>query len=56
MGGAIFIAVFSVRELLLLTLDDALKYQTADAETRFARPQRAAYLQQCSAIFWWSFC
>lgn len=46
LGGAIFIAVFSVRESLLLTLDDALKYQTADAEIRFARPQRAAYLQQ----------
>jgi len=46
LAGAIFIAVFSVRASLLLTLDDALRYWGEDATIQFARPYRTELLER----------
>jgi putative ABC transport system permease protein len=45
-GGAMFIAVFSVRESLLLTLDDAIRYRNFDVAVTFNRTYRAADLER----------
>lgn len=46
LAGAIFIAVFSVRASLLLTLDDALRYWGEDATIQFSRPYRTELLER----------
>jgi putative ABC transport system permease protein len=40
LAGAIFVSVFSVRESLLLTLDDLLAYYQYDVQVTFSRPYR----------------
>jgi len=46
LGGAIFIAVFSVRASLIRTLDDALDYWKYDVGVSFARPYRIARIER----------
>jgi putative ABC transport system permease protein len=46
LASAIFIAVFSVRASLLLTLDDALSYWSYDISVRMSRLYRVGYLEQ----------
>jgi putative ABC transport system permease protein len=46
LGGAIFIAVFSVRSAMLLTLDDALSYWKFDVLIPFTRPYRTDLVAQ----------
>jgi len=46
LGGAIFIAVFSVRDSLLLTLDDAFKYWNYDIEVDFNRAYDIGQLER----------
>jgi putative ABC transport system permease protein len=46
LGGTLFIAVFSVRASLLLTLDDALKYFQYDIEVNFTRPYRIEQIER----------
>lgn len=46
LGGAIFISVFSVRDSLLLTLDDAFKYWNYDVEASFNRSYRTTELER----------
>jgi putative ABC transport system permease protein len=46
LASAIFIAVFSVRASLLLTLDDALNYWRYDVSVRMSRLYRIGYLEQ----------
>jgi putative ABC transport system permease protein len=46
LAGAIFIAVFSVRASLLLTLDDALRYWGEDATVQFSRAYRTELLER----------
>ena len=45
LGGAVFIAVFSVQSSLLLTLDDALQYWQFDLQVQFAKPHRIEQVQ-----------
>lgn len=45
LGGAIFIAVFSVRASLLLTLDDALEYWKYDVQVDFRRAYRVEQIE-----------
>ncbi len=45
LGGAIFIAVFSLRSTMLLTLDDALKYWQFDVLLQFPRVYRTDLIQ-----------
>ncbi|HWQ15772.1 MAG TPA: FtsX-like permease family protein [Roseiflexaceae bacterium] len=40
LSGVIFIAVISVRDSMLLTLDDAIKYFNYDVQISFSRPYR----------------
>ncbi|MEN9938264.1 MAG: hypothetical protein RLZZ387_4843 [Chloroflexota bacterium] len=40
LAGAIFVSVFSVRESLLLTLEDLLQYYQYDVQVTFSRPYR----------------
>ncbi|HWQ13724.1 MAG TPA: ABC transporter permease [Roseiflexaceae bacterium] len=40
LAGAIFVSVFSVRESMLLTLDDVLRYYQYDVQITFNRPYR----------------
>lgn len=46
LGGAIFIAVFSVRASLLQTLDQALNYWQYDVSLRTTRPERTFHIEQ----------
>ncbi|MEZ4616399.1 MAG: FtsX-like permease family protein [Caldilineaceae bacterium] len=46
LASAIFIAVFSVRSSLLLTLDDALNYWNYDISLNLSRPYRADYMER----------
>lgn len=46
LGGAIFIAVFSVRSSLLLTLDDAYEYWKYDVVINFSQPQHLDQVEQ----------
>jgi putative ABC transport system permease protein len=46
LASAIFIAVFSVRSSLLLTLDDALSYWNYDISLNLSRPYRVDYLER----------
>jgi putative ABC transport system permease protein len=46
LSGLIFVAVFSVRSSLMLTLEDALKYFNYDVGLNFARPYRAEQIEQ----------
>jgi putative ABC transport system permease protein len=46
LGGAIFIAVMSVRSSLLLTLDDAFRFWGYDVEVDFGRGYRTELIQQ----------
>jgi putative ABC transport system permease protein len=46
LASAIFIAVFSVRSSLLLTLDDALSYWNYDIGVNLSRPYRVDYLER----------
>ncbi|HRW09606.1 MAG TPA: FtsX-like permease family protein [Caldilineaceae bacterium] len=46
LASAIFIAVFSVRASLLLTLDDALSYWNYDISLNLNRPYRVDYLER----------
>ncbi|MCB0058183.1 MAG: ABC transporter permease, partial [Caldilineaceae bacterium] len=46
LASAIFIAVFSVRASLLLTLDDALSYWNYDLSLNLSRPYRVDYLER----------
>ncbi|MDA8219043.1 MAG: FtsX-like permease family protein [Dehalococcoidales bacterium] len=45
LGGATFIAVFSVRESTMVTLDDALSYFSYDYQINFRRWYRADYIE-----------
>ena len=45
LGGAIFISVFSVRDSLLLTLDDAFEYWNYDLDLDFGRNYRISQIQ-----------
>ena len=49
LGGAIFIAVFSVRGAMLRTLDDALSYWSFDVLFAFNRPYRSDMIDQIVA-------
>lgn len=46
LSGAIFVAVFSVRASLLLTLDDALEYWKYDVGVTFSRPYRVEQIER----------
>ncbi|HEX5690270.1 MAG TPA: ABC transporter permease, partial [Roseiflexaceae bacterium] len=46
LSGLIFVAVFSVRSSLLLTLDDALAYFNYDIGLNFERPYRVEQIEQ----------
>lgn len=46
LGGAIFIAVLSVRASLLLTLDDVFGYRNYDVQITFSRPYPAAAVER----------
>jgi putative ABC transport system permease protein len=46
LSGLIFVAVFSVRSSLLLTLEDALKYFNYDIGVSFERPYRVEQIEQ----------
>ncbi len=46
LGGAIFIAVMTVRSSLLLTLDDAFRFWGYDVEVDFGRGYRTELIQQ----------
>jgi putative ABC transport system permease protein len=46
LSGLIFVAVFSVRASLLLTLEDALKYFNYDIGVSFERPYRVEQIEQ----------
>jgi putative ABC transport system permease protein len=46
LSGLIFVAVFSVRSSLLLTLEDALKYFNYDVGLNFERPYRTEQIEQ----------
>ncbi len=46
LASAIFIAVFSVRASLLLTLDDALSYWNYDLSLNLNRPYRVDYMER----------
>jgi putative ABC transport system permease protein len=46
LGSTIFMSVFSVRESLLLTLDDALKYWQYDVGVVLSRPYRVDDIEQ----------
>ncbi len=46
LGGATFIAVFCVRDSLLLTLDEALAYFQYDIEIDFSRPYRIEQIER----------
>jgi len=48
-GGAIFMAVFSVRASMERTIDEALAYFNYDVEIYFQRPYRADQIQQLAA-------
>ncbi len=50
LASAIFIAVFSVRSSLLLTLDDALSYWNYDISLNLSRPYRVDYLEREALI------
>ncbi len=45
LGGAIFIAIFSVRDSTFLTLDDALQYWKYDVGVNFQRSYRAGQIE-----------
>jgi putative ABC transport system permease protein len=45
LSGVIFIAVFSVRDSMLLTLDDAIKYFNYDVQINFSRPYRVEQIE-----------
>lgn len=46
LAGTIFITVFTVRDSLMLTLDDALEYWKYDIEIGFARPYQVAQIER----------
>ncbi|HET9223206.1 MAG TPA: ABC transporter permease [Roseiflexaceae bacterium] len=46
LSGLIFVAVFSVRSSLLLTLEDALNYFNYDVSVSFERPYRLEQIEQ----------
>jgi len=46
LASAIFIAVFSVRSSLLLTLDDAISYWNYDLSLNLSRPYRVTYMER----------
>jgi putative ABC transport system permease protein len=45
LGGAIFVSIFSVRDSMFLTLDDALKYWNYDVGVNFQHSYRAAQIE-----------
>ncbi len=46
LAGAIFVAVFSVRDSLLLTLDEAMAYWNYDVDVNVARPYQVSQLER----------